>query len=528
MSASKEKKTRQDVTTQGPIGREQKRQQEEKEARRSTIRYIAVGVVCVVLALFLMIWNTGLIQRNATAATINGVKYSTTDVQYYFNSTRQRILSYYSQNVGMMPFDYNTSTKTQVYDSSTGETWYDYLMDQTMDTMSRYAAIYDKLQSADYTMSDEAKEYLDNSLANLETTWQGSNYTSRDAYLRASYGPYITYNHFVELYTKGILISDYMNFITKGFTFDSSDYEGYYQDNADTLDSYTLSQLVLNAEVVTTDADGKTIEMTDDEKAAALDKAKTEKKAVAEEIQAKLEAGADPSDLAKEYADQLSGAATLSKAVVGSTISSAPYAQWAMDGTRQAGDVTVSEYDGGATSYYYYVVVFEGRARDNSPTDTVRHILVVADTDKGADAPTDEQYATAKTKAEDLLNQWKSGPATEDSFAQLARDNSADTGSAADGGLITNVYSGSGYVTTFTDWATDDTRNPGDTGIVQNTASTVKGWHIMYYVGATGDPVWQITADSAMRSQAYSTWEDSIRQGYDGTTSGLGVKFIRA
>lgn len=528
MSASKERKTRQEVTAQGPTSREQKRQKEEKEARRSTIRYFTVGILCVVLALFLMIWNTGLIQRNATAATINGVKYTATDVQYYFNSTRQRILNYYSQNVGMLPFDNNTSTKDQVFDSSTGETWYDYLMDQTMDTMTRYAAIYDKLQSEGYTMSDQAKEYLDSSLATLETSWQSANYTSRDAYLRASYGPYMTYNHFVELYTKGILISDYMNSITEGFTFDSSDYEGYYQDNANTLDSYTLSQLVLKAEVVTTDADGKTIEMTDEEKAAALDKAKTEQKAVAEEIQAKLEAGEKPADLAKEYADQLSGDPVLSNTVVGSAISSAPYAQWAMDSTRQAGDVNVSEYDGGSTSYYYYVVLFEGRARDNDPTDTVRHILVAADTDEGASAPTDEQYASAKTKAEELLNQWKSGPATEDSFAQLARDNSADTGSAEDGGLITNVYSGSGYVTTFTDWANDDSRKSGDTGIVQNTASTVKGWHIMYFVGATGDPVWQITADSALRAQSYSTWEDSIRQGYDGTASGIGVKFIQA
>ncbi len=527
MSASRERKTRQDVTPQGPTSREQKKQQEAKEAHRSTVRYITVGVVCVALALFLMIWNTGLIQRNATAATIHGVKYTTADVQYYFNSTRQTMLNYYVQNLGMLPFDYNTSTKDQVYNSETGETWYDYLMDQTMDTMSTYAAVYNTLQSEGYTMSDEAKQYLDNSLASLETTWRTSSYSSRDAYLRASYGPYITYDRFVSLYTRGILISDYMNFISTGFEFGSSDYEGYYQDNADTLDSYTLTQFVLKATVATTDADGKTIEMTDEEKAAALDEAKAQKKAVAEEIQAKLNAGADPAALAKEYADQLSGDAILSKTVVGSAFSSSPYAEWAMDAARRAGDVNVSEYDGGSTSYSYYVVRFEGRARDNSPTDTVRHILVAADTDEGADAPTDEQYAAAKTKAEDFLAQWKSGAATEDSFAQLARENSADTGSAADGGLISDIHSGSGYVATFTDWATDAARKPGDTGIVQNTGSTTKGWHIMYYVGATGDPVWQMTADSTLRSQAYSGWETAIRQGYDGTPSGLGLKFIQ-
>ena len=185
------------------------------------------------------------------------------------------------------------------------------------------------------------------------------------------------------------------------------------------------------------------------------------------------------------------------------------------------------ESEAGSTSCYYYVVLFAGRELDKSPTDTVRHILVAAEQDEGASEPTQEQYDAAQAKAQELLDQWKAGEATEDSFAQLAREYSADTGSAADGGLITDIHAGSGYVSTFTDWAMDEARQPGDTGIVQNTGSTVKGWHIMYYVGATGTPVWQLTADSALRTQDYTAWEEAAMEGYEVSTSSLGMKFIQ-
>lgn len=97
------------------------------------------------------------------------------------------------------------------------------------------------------------------------------------------------------------------------------------------------------------------------------------------------------------------------------------------------GDITLVEYAGGSSeSYNYCVALFHDRVRDDAPTADVRHILIGA-----ADAnitPTEEQYEQAKAKAEELLAQWEAGDATEDSFAQLAQENSADTSSASNGG----------------------------------------------------------------------------------------------
>ena len=489
-----------------------KKAQEEKH---SNVKYAVVGALSVVLVAFLLVWNTGIIQRNAAAVTVDGEKYSAADVQYYLRSLML-------QN----GISSTSSLKSMTMNSTTGETMYDYLKSQAVERLVTCAALDKQAAEEGFTMSDDTQTEVDDQLKQLEEQWVSAGYQSRDAFIRANYGPYMTYDRLVELFTRDMLVNEYATQFSDSLSYSDADYEQYYQENANTLDEYTITQFVFNATVDTVDADGNTIEMTDDEKAAALEQAKTEKQARAQELQSKLEAGEDPAQLAQEYADDLTGDPSISQVMSGSSVASSSYAQWAQDTARQKGDVTLSEYDAGPSSYYYYVVRFEGRARNDENTATVRHILVAADQDEGASEPTEDQYAAAKTKAEELLDQWKSGPATQESFAELAKANSADTGSAADGGLITDIYSGSGYVSTFTDWALDAARQPGDTGIVQNTGSSVKGWHIMYFVGRDGDPVWKLTAKTAMENNDYTTWQNAAKEKVSYTTS-FGLKFVQ-
>src|SRR5699024_4018229 len=105
--------------------------------------------------------------------------------------------------------------------------------------------------------------------------------------------------------------------------------------------TYTISQFIFRVNVPTTDEEGNTIEMTDEEKADALAEAQAEIKPVAEELQAKLEAGEDPAALAEEYADQLYASAVSQKVTSGDLNSE--YSDWARDSARQSGDVTLVE-----------------------------------------------------------------------------------------------------------------------------------------------------------------------------------------
>ena len=128
----------------------------------------------------------------------------------------------------------------------------------------------------------------------------------------------------------------------------------------------------------------------------------------------------------------------------------------------------------------------------------VRHILICPEggttAEDGTTTYSDEEWAAAQTKADELLNQWLSGDASEESFAALAQTYSEDPGSASTGGLYEDVYVGQ-MVPNFENWCFDASRQPGDYGIVQTTY----GYHIMYFVGS--DLVWFLTAETDMMTE---------------------------
>ena len=106
--------------------------------------------------------------------------------------------------------------------------------------------------------------------------------------------------------------------------------------------------------------------------------------------------------------------------------------------SRQAGDSAVLE---DADNDAYYVVVFNSRGRDDYNTVNVRHILIqpeaseLSEDDEGYEDDVAAKDAEAQQKAQDILDEWEAGAATEDSFAELANEYSADGGSNTNGGL---------------------------------------------------------------------------------------------
>lgn len=125
----------------------------------------------------------------------------------------------------------------------------------------------------------------------------------------------------------------------------------------------------------------------------------------------------------------------------------------------------------------------------------VRHILISPEggtTDEsGATVYSDEEWAAAEKKANDVLNEWLSGEKTEESFAALAPVYSVDPGSSSNGGLYEDVYVGQ-MVPEFENWCFDASRQTGDYGIVK----TSYGYHIMYFVRS--DLVWFLYAEQDM------------------------------
>ena len=139
-----------------------------------------------------------------------------------------------------------------------------------------------------------------------------------------------------------------------------------------------------------------------------------------------------------------------------------------------------------------------GIEKSDKPNINVRHILIAPEADEEGNI-SDEAKEDAKAEAERILEEWKSGDATEDSFGELANEYSTDGGSNTNGGLYEDVAPGQ-MVTEFNDWCFDDARQVGDTGIVETT----HGYHIMYYVGATENFYWKTTVESELRYRDYN------------------------
>ena len=124
-------------------------------------------------------------------------------------------------------------------------------------------------------------------------------------------------------------------------------------------------------------------------------------------------------------------------------------------------------------------LAFDGINKDLGNCHRVRHILL-----KIKPEANDKDWEQLQLDAQALLDQWKSGEATEESFASLAVEKSEDPGSCNYGGLYQGLSKDTSFLQPFKDWYLDESRQAGDYGLVKTTA----GYHLMYYCGE--EPVW--------------------------------------
>ena len=191
---------------------------------------------------------------------------------------------------------------------------------------------------------------------------------------------------------------------------------------------------------------------------------------------------------ADEYLQMAYGpAATLTsyRDFVERQVTASAYLQALVDAEVYTEDDISKYYDDNADSY-----AGNGIEKSDVKMVNVRHILIQPEGKNDDGTYTDEAWAAAEKKANDLLAEWKNGEHTEDSFAFMAAENSADPGSAENGGLYEDIYPGQ-MVDTFDAWCFDASRQPGDTGIVK----TDYGYHIMYFSSTSEHAYWYVRAE---------------------------------
>ena len=516
MSASSNKKLRTEQDTSKLTERQIAEQQEAKKVKMYTIAFVVVLVILLAIAAYVgisqYIRTSGVNENKTIALTVGDTQLNNTELNYFFMDS---VNNFYSQNgnyAAIFGLDVTKPLNQQVMDPETGDTWADYFVNTAKTNATSVYALYGAAVKEGFTMPEAQQNSVDSTISTLELYSTIYGYKDANQYLKAIYGSGASLESYRSYLEKTMLASAYQTAYADSLTFTDADLRAAEADNYNKYSSYAYNYYNLPVskflEGGTTDENGNTT-YSDEEKAAAQQKAEAAAKSLTgEEITtaqaldaaiAALSINADnDTAMSTRYDDQ-------SYTGINSTI-----AQWLSDSSRKEGDITylansTTDADGKETINGYYVVRFDSVNDNTFPLKNVRHILVSFEggtsDDSGNITYSEEEKAAAKATAEELLNQWKSGEATEDSFAALATEKSSDTGSTANGGLYEDIYPNQ-MVASFNDWCFAEGRKAGDTGIVE----TQYGYHVMYFVGDSDVTYRDYQIRNELTENAVSEW----------------------
>ncbi|NLP48805.1 MAG: hypothetical protein GX345_07675 [Clostridiales bacterium] len=465
-----------------------------KTAKAQKLVQKTLSIALVLAIAFFAVWNvlsmTGTVEKAVTVMTVGNSKVSARDYNYYYILTynytvgqARQFEQQYGQNI--MGFETGISPDEQAYpqadEDSDIKTWADYLSRSALDRAQQYEALYKEaisLDKAKYSLTEEEREELNEQMEELRESAAKQSF-SLNAYLRASYGKGVNEKFLRKQLEKESIVARFNEDKLEEFKDALTDdkIEALYKEARDEYDVMSLRIFSIRTPMLDAKEDETEEQFADRQKAEAK-KAKEK----ADAMLATVSDNASFVEAAKENKELMEGEIydadedTMqfhkTKAAV-SQKANEDAADWAFAKDRLVGDKKVFQDEDGDC----HVLLVTALKAPPIKVD-VRHVLVsFLDENSESEEPTDEEKANAKSKAEKLYKEWQEGDKSEDSFAELAKSDSGDPGSAENGGLYEDVAIGS-MVAPFENWCFDSTKKPGDSGIVE----TSYGYHLMYMV----------------------------------------------
>ena len=511
MSASSKKKLRKEQEAAKLTEKQLTAQKEAKKNHLYTSLFVVVMAVILVIALVVgvkqTITNSGIREKNTTALTVGGHELNSVEMNYFFMDAVNNFYSNYGSYASMFGLDVTKPLNEQFVDEDAGLPWADDFMPSAKDSAASTYAMVDAAAAAGFSLPEEDRAELESQLASLDLYATMYGYSNADAYLKAMYGTGASRKTYESYCEKQMLASAFYNNYAESLTYEDADLRAAEAENFGAYSSYSYNSYYLATSRFltggTTDSEGNTT-YSDEEKAASVAAAEAAAKALTgKEI---TDAAALDAAIAALEINGGSGSSTYNENTLYSSLN-ASFQDWMADSSRKAGDVAYFPSTSGDTVSGYYVVMFQDSNDNNFAMKNVRHILVAPSHDHAEDETHEdgetysaEELAAAKAAADEILASWKAGEATEESFALLANEKSAD-GDGVSGGLYENIYPGQ-MVEAFENWCYDAARKTGDTDIVE----TEYGYHVMYFVGDSEMSYRDYQIENALRSNALNEW----------------------
>lgn len=455
--------------------RKEEKEKEKKEERISTTVGIVflVALVCLVASFPIRTY----LATHETYVVINGEEVNKVEFDYVYNTSKNNYITQYGSYLSYFGLDTSKDLSTQMYSETL--TWKDYFEQNAVESLKQNKALMAEAKAAGFTY-DTTDEY--NTFKETIKTSAAAAGVSDKEYVRSIYGSYATMGRIEEYVKNDMVMNAYYQKLQEDNAPSDDEIQSYYEENKATYDSVDYRLTTIEADLPT-----EPTELADlVEETAADTTGSTDGTAATDSTQ---DTAYQPSDAeiakAMEDAKVLADDAEQTVAKDGEAHenekkSSVNYliSDWLFDDARKAGDTTVITND---NSHCYYAVAFEKRYLDETPSADVRVII-----------PTEDKTG------EEILEEWKNGAATEDSFAELCKKYTQDTSAVENGGLFEQVTK-TGMTEELSNWIFDSSRQAGDTVAITVSDTT----YVLYYIGQD-QPEWKINIKNTLVSDTMS------------------------
>ncbi len=524
MSASRKKKAQSSLNAAKMTERQLQEQQEAKKLKVMTASFTAIIAVILVVVIAVsaiqFVSNSGIREKNTVAATIGETKLSNAQLNYFYVDAVSQFVDTYGSYASLFGLDVTKPLDEQVTNAETGATWADDFAATALENAKATYALVNAAKAAGYELSDAEKATIESTISTLEL-YAAANGVSTDAYIRNFYGPGASEESYREYCELNSLAQSYYSKYATDLTYDDAALRAAEEGKEAEFSNFSYNYYyVSTSKFLTggTTAEDGTVTYSDEERAEAEKAAEDAAKALTEmEITSIEEFDAAIASMTINVGAETAPTSTACDNYAYTSITST-VRDWVTAAERTEGELgyvenatTTTNEDGteSKTVNGYYVIYFLGMEDNKTPLINVRHILVTEggtyDSTTGQTTYTDEELAAAKEKAQKILDLFNAGVKSEETFAELAKENSVDTGSVENGGLYEDVYPGQ-MVEAFNDWCFAEGRKSGDTGIV----ITPYGAHIMYFV-SVGDQIYRdLLIEDTLRSQDTTAWYESL------------------
>lgn len=449
--------------------RKEEAERAKKEKTRNTIITVVIAVLLVAFVASFPIRKS--LALKAPYYKVNEEAVTRVEFDYHRALVKANFLNQNSYYFEMFGLDMST-IETQQFDDTL--TFAEYFDQMASEQIIEVRALSDAGRAAGFEY-DTTEEY-EQSIANVKEMAEEQDVSYKE-YLKSIYGSFATESSLEDIMKESLYANAYKEKIKDEKEPSEDAIIAHYEADKGSYDSVDYHMLTFDAQLPTTAPDGS---VPTDEEGNEIAYEPTEEEIAAAMEEAKKEAEAARATIAQDGEEYIN--VNIQEEYMQENLYN-----FLFDDSRKPGDTCVVENtpDNG-----YIVASFDKRYRDETPTYSTRAII------------------TNSKDSQTILNEWKEGAATEESFIEILKKYD-EAGSIVNDGLYEGISENMVNDELYS-WLSAPERKAGDTFAlnIEDDAN-----YVLYYVG-TSDPEWMNTIRDSLLTEAMDTYLEEITSKY--------------